>query len=114
MLPANTAETELFGAGINLAITARPPCSGGDTGRCSRCWQDQSLVHRLAKSGDAPRAVGFSDFFPTPVGDGIANFVEFDLVDESLDGFAGEAAFGDALGGDVAAFVAPAAQSGHP
>ena len=49
-----------------------------------------------------------SDFFPTPVGDGIAAFVELDMVNESLYGFVAEAAFPDALGEDVAAFVAPA------
>src|SRR3984893_17198260 len=55
------------------------------------------------------RAVPWSlDFFPSPVGDGVAAFVEFDVVDEGFDRFAGEAAFLDALGEDVAAFVAPA------
>ncbi len=47
-------------------------------------------------------------FSPTPVGAGIGPFVEFDVVDEGLDRFAGEAAFSDALGEDMAAFVAPA------
>ncbi len=50
----------------------------------------------------------FSDFFPTSVGDGISPFVELDVVDESLSGFTGETAVPDALGEDVAAFVAPA------
>ena len=55
------------------------------------------------------RAVQWSlDFFPRPVGHWIATFVEFDVVDESFDRFAGEAAFLDALGKEVAAFVAPA------
>ncbi len=49
-----------------------------------------------------------SDFFPGAVGDGVAAFVEFDVVDEGLNRFAGKAAFLDALGEDVAAFVAPA------
>ncbi len=47
-------------------------------------------------------------FFLTPVGDGIAPLVEFDVVDQGLDGFAGEAAFPDALGEGVAEFFAPA------
>jgi len=29
------------------------------------------------------------DFFPSPVGDGVAAFVEFDVVDKRLDWFAG-------------------------
>ncbi|MEO8439932.1 MAG: hypothetical protein ABI540_06880 [Spartobacteria bacterium] len=45
-------------------------------------------------------------FFQRRGGDGIAPFVKFDVVDEGLDGFAGEAAFPDSLGEDVAAFVA--------
>ena len=42
------------------------------------------------------------------VGDGVAAFVEFNVVDQSFDWFVTEAAFLDALGEDVAAFVAPA------
>ena len=48
------------------------------------------------------------DFFPSPSGHWIAAFVEFDVVDKGFDRFAGETAFLDALGKDVAAFVAPA------
>ena len=47
-------------------------------------------------------------FFPKPIGHWVATFVEFNVVDESFDRFAGEAAFLDALGEEVAAFVAPA------
>ena len=49
-----------------------------------------------------------SDRFPSPLGDGVAAFVEFDVVDEGLDRFAGKAALLDSLREDVAAFVAPA------
>src|SRR5207245_6280916 len=42
------------------------------------------------------------------VGDGVAAFVKFNVVDQSFDRFVTEAAFLDALGEDVAAFVAPA------
>ena len=48
------------------------------------------------------------DFFPSPLGHRVPAFVEFDVVDEGLDRFAGEAAFLDALREDVATFVAPA------
>ena len=48
----------------------------------------------------------FSGLFPRPVGDGVAVFVEFDVVDEGLGRFAGEAALLDALREDTAAFVA--------
>src|SRR5438270_11226983 len=48
------------------------------------------------------------NFFPSSLGHWIAAFVEFDVVDEGFDRFAGETAFLDALGEDVAAFVAPA------
>ena len=48
------------------------------------------------------------DFFPSPLGNGVATFVEFNVIDKGFDRFAGEAAFLDALGEDVAAFVAPA------
>jgi hypothetical protein len=55
------------------------------------------------------RAVQWSlDFFPSLVGHWIATFVEFNVVDESFYRFATEAAFLDALGEDVAAFIAPA------
>ena len=48
------------------------------------------------------------DFFPSPLGHWIPAFVEFDVVDEGFDRFAGETAFLNALGEDLAAFVAPA------
>ena len=48
------------------------------------------------------------DFLPSSVGHRIPAFVEFDVVDESFDRSAGQAAFLDTLGKDVAAFVAPA------
>jgi hypothetical protein len=59
----------------------------------------------------APNVTGRAwslDFFPSPLGHGVPAFVEFDVVDEGLDRFAGETAFLDALREDVAAFVAPA------
>ena len=47
------------------------------------------------------------NLFPSPLGYRVSAFVEFDVVDEGFDRFAGETAFLDALGEDVAAFVAP-------
>ncbi len=49
-----------------------------------------------------------SDLLPSSSGDRVAAFVEFDVVDEGLDRSSGKAALLDALGEDVAAFVAPA------
>ena len=48
------------------------------------------------------------DFFPSPIGHRVSAFVEFDVVDKGFDRFVGETAFLNALGEDVAAFVAPA------
>jgi hypothetical protein len=48
------------------------------------------------------------DSFPSPFCHWVPAFVEFDVVDEGFDRFAGESAFLDAFGKDVAAFVAPA------
>ena len=48
-----------------------------------------------------------SDLFPSPRGDGVAAFIEFDVIDEGFDRFAGEAALLDSLREDVTAFIAP-------
>ena len=48
-----------------------------------------------------------SDFFPGPLGDGIAAFIKLDVVDEGLDRFSDKAALLDARREDLAAFVAP-------
>jgi hypothetical protein len=48
------------------------------------------------------------DFFPSPLGHWVPAFVEFDVVDQSFDRFAGQSAFLDTLANDMAAFVAPA------
>src|SRR5438874_3690635 len=48
-----------------------------------------------------------SDLFPSPRGDGVAAFVEFDVIDKGLDRFTRYATLLDALRQDVAAFVAP-------
>ena len=61
----------------------------------SRLWASQLLVR--TRNGRNLR----SDLFPSALGDGVAAFVEFDVVDEGLDGFAEETAFPDALGEDV-------------
>jgi hypothetical protein len=57
---------------------------------------------------DADVACPELDSFPSPLGHWVPAFVEFDMVDQGFDWFSGEAAFLDALGKDVAAFVAPA------
>jgi hypothetical protein len=64
----------------------------------------------MGKKGKVgPRALRWSlDFLPSPLDYRVSAFVEFDMVDEGFDRFAGETAFPDALGEDVAAFVAPA------
>ena len=51
---------------------------------------------------------GSLDFFPSPRGHRVPAFVEFDVVNQGFDRFAGKTAFLDALGKHVAAFVAPA------
>jgi hypothetical protein len=63
----------------------------------------------MGKKGKVgPRALRWSlDFLPSPLDYRVSAFVEFDMVDEGFDRFAGETAFPDALGEDVAAFVAP-------
>ena len=48
------------------------------------------------------------DFFPRPLCHRVPAFVEFDMVDQGFDRFAGKTAFLDSLGEDMAAFVAPA------
>ena len=53
-------------------------------------------------------AISPSDCIPGAGGDGIAALVILDMVDDRLDGPAGQAGIDDALGQDGGAFVAPA------
>ncbi len=72
-------------------------------GRVAVCLSAEALETRLGNSGKVsvfhPAGPVWSlDFFPSPLGHRVPAFVEFDVVDEGFDRFAGETAFLNALG----------------
>src|SRR5947209_6912446 len=90
--------------GLPSALLCAPHCCRVDDKGCAV----MNLGWRLAA------AYRQLDFLPRALRDGIATFVEFDVVNESLDRFASQAALVDALGKNEAAFVSPAELRDEP